>query len=372
MGLGLGTGSALATRSPKRIWHGAIGGFLGGFIGGFVFDMISAAVPNIADTAQTPEVRDVGGPSRLVGFTAIGALTGLFIGLVDELFKQAWVKVLAGRNEGKDFILSKPMNLLGRDERCDVPLYGDIAVGVQHAAIRTDGKRHVLMDGKTPTGTIVNGQSVPSGGEILLRDGDMIQIGAHRVLFREKSTASKVGRPVSDVPGGRPVSASMQVPSHLCPYCGGPKDSYGNCRCTLPVSVAASGPPQFDAGAPMWNSGAETRPDAGHFPAGPADGGFQQGAARLVGVEGPYTGQVFAFTGPNMTVGREMDRDVVLSADTTISRNHALLSNEEAGIVVHDAGSSNGTYVNGLRVSSPIALAPGDVVQFGSSKFRIE
>jgi pSer/pThr/pTyr-binding forkhead associated (FHA) protein len=39
--------------------------------------------------------------------------------------------------------------------------------------------------------------------------------------------------------------------------------------------------------------------------------------------------------------------------------------------VVYDDNSANGTYVNGQRVSMQ-ALASGDIVQFGSSKFRFE
>ena len=57
--------------------------------------------------------------------------------------------------------------------------------------------------------------------------------------------------------------------------------------------------------------------------------------------------------------------------DTTISRTHARLGNENGQFMVYDNNSSNGTYVNGVRVQMQ-ALAPGDVVQFGSSKFRFE
>src|SRR4029078_5476741 len=133
---------------------------LGGLVGGFVFDLLAHGAVPITAAAGASGVRDVGGPSRMVGVTLIGALTGFFIGLVEELLKQAWVKVLAGRNEGKDFILYKAVNILGRDERSDVPLFGDTGVAVQHAAIRADGRRHVLLAADTPAGTVVNGQPV--------------------------------------------------------------------------------------------------------------------------------------------------------------------------------------------------------------------
>ena len=77
MGLGLGIGAALPTRSLARIRNGAIGGFLGGFLGGFIFDLIAPASNVVQAATAGSGVREVGGPSRAAGFTAIGGLTGL-------------------------------------------------------------------------------------------------------------------------------------------------------------------------------------------------------------------------------------------------------------------------------------------------------
>jgi len=391
MGLGLGVGSAIATRTPKRIWQGAIGGFLGGFVGGAVFDILAYLLAPTQEAVGMSGVRDTGGASRMVGFTAIGALTGFAIGLVQELMKQAWVRVLAGRNEGKDFILSKQMNLLGRDERCDVPLYGDPRVGVQHAAIRADGNRHTLIDAGTPIGTIVNGQQVPPGGELLLRDGDMIQIGSHQILFREKATASKIARPAVDAPKPKataPVGTAV-VSGNVCPFCGAAKNAAGACLCTVvgspaappanamtaPPPAAVGGYPAAGAGMSGYGAGVPGSPYAS--PGAPAMGNMgavPRGGSdmpRIVGIEGPYTGEVFLLTGQNLSLGREPGRDIVLSADHTVSRNHASVRNEGGDLVVYDNGSANGTFVNGMRISMQV-LVPGDIVQFGSSKFRFE
>ena len=73
-----------------------------------------------------------------------------------------------------------------------------------------------------------------------------------------------------------------------------------------------------------------------------------------------------------MTVGRDESCDISLKADSTVSRSHGRLVVEPAGMVVYDNGSSNGTYVNGLRLSSPVPVVSGDIVQFGSSKFKLE
>ena len=100
------------------------------------------------------------------------------------------------------------------------------------------------------------------------------------------------------------------------------------------------------------------------FASGPA-------AGRLIGMEGATAGQVFTLSAPNMTLGREQGRDIVVLGDSTVSRTHARLGNENGQFMVYDNNSANGTFVNGVRVQMQ-ALAPGDVVQFGSSKFRFE
>lgn len=393
MGLGLGIGAALPTRSLARIRNGAIGGFLGGFLGGFIFDLIAPASNVVQAATAGAGVREVGGPSRAAGFTAIGGLTGFFIGLVEEWLKQAWVRVLAGRNEGKDFILSKSVNILGRDERSDVPLYGDPSIGAQHAAIRADGQRHVLIDAGSPTGTLVNGQPVPSGSELLLRDGDMIQIGAQAILFREKATQSRVAPSPADTPRAASAApSSLSVPSHLCPFCGSAKDANGNCLCSPAQSAAnmaqgAGYAPNtaYDPNGGFTNFNGQPMNYAGNAPAydptpgygQPASPSYQAGfpnvgpAGRLTGMEGATQGQVFTLSGPNMTLGREAGRDIVVNGDSTVSRTHARLGNENGVFMVYDNNSANGTFVNGVRVQMQ-ALASGDIVQFGNSKFRFE
>ena len=371
LGVAVGFGSSISSWSWQRIRNGAIGGLLGGLVGGFLFDILPPLIAPVTTVVGDVGCRDVGGPSRAVGFIAIGAFTGLFIGLVQELLKDAWVKVLAGRNEGKDFILGKPMNILGRDEKCDVPLYGDAGVGVQHAAIRAEGYRHVIIDGETPAGTMVNGQQLQTGAEQLLRDGDMIQIGSFRILFREKATASKYIQKSYDDPKAKSPASAVPMPSHLCPYCGAPKDVNGGCLCNIGTSGGA--PLPVGGAAAQYGTSPIYSPPSGAagFPSYPAPG---VGAlpTRLTCFGGPYTGQGFTLGGPNMTVGRDEGSDISLSADATVSRSHARLVIEAGGMTVYDNSSSNGTYVNGLRVTAPIAVVSGDIVQFGSSKFNLE
>jgi FHA domain/Domain of unknown function (DUF1707) len=55
----------------------------------------------------------------------------------------------------------------------------------------------------------------------------------------------------------------------------------------------------------------------------------------------------------------------------TVSRAHAQLRSTQDGWKLRDLGSSNGTWVNGSRVTGSVRVSPGDVVRFGQIGFRL-
>ncbi|HEY8297698.1 MAG TPA: FhaA domain-containing protein [Candidatus Baltobacteraceae bacterium] len=69
-------------------------------------------------------------------------------------------------------------------------------------------------------------------------------------------------------------------------------------------------------------------------------------------------------------VGRSEDRDLFL-VDPSVSRAHAIIETDAGWPVLHDLGSTNGTFVNGERISSQ-RLENGDVVAFGNTQLRFE
>lgn len=82
-------------------------------------------------------------------------------------------------------------------------------------------------------------------------------------------------------------------------------------------------------------------------------------------ITGIRRGQREAFTDPQITVGRAPDSILAFApTDTRASAHHAEISFDGTGYVIRDAGSTNGTYVNGRRVYSA-RLKPGDVIEFG-------
>jgi hypothetical protein len=72
------------------------------------------------------------------------------------------------------------------------------------------------------------------------------------------------------------------------------------------------------------------------------------------------------------TVGREAGLGLSLVDESTVSRRHAEVVRSGSQLVLRDLGSTNGTFVNGRKVSGETALSPGDQVQFGSVKFSVQ
>lgn len=93
------------------------------------------------------------------------------------------------------------------------------------------------------------------------------------------------------------------------------------------------------------------------------------GVATLVGLRGPARGTTLAFEEEVVVIGRGEACQIVLDADN-VSRRHAELADGPFGALVNDLGSTNGTYVNGVRVFGPTPLAEGDLVRVGHSVMK--
>lgn len=72
-----------------------------------------------------------------------------------------------------------------------------------------------------------------------------------------------------------------------------------------------------------------------------------------------------------VTIGRQSDCNVPLN-DQNVSRHHAQISPGRGAYVIADLGSTNGTMVNGTRISGEQRLNDGDILSFGSTYVRFE
>ena len=71
-------------------------------------------------------------------------------------------------------------------------------------------------------------------------------------------------------------------------------------------------------------------------------------------------------------VGRGAENAIRLDGDTTVSGRHATLDSRADGLWVEDAGSTNGTFVNGAPVTTRRLLQPGDVIRIGHTDLLVE
>jgi pSer/pThr/pTyr-binding forkhead associated (FHA) protein len=70
-----------------------------------------------------------------------------------------------------------------------------------------------------------------------------------------------------------------------------------------------------------------------------------------------------------VTIGRHEECELPLPDDQA-SRRHARVVPTDAGYLLEDLGSTNGTFVNGERVAEPRLLSDGDRIEIGHSVVR--
>jgi len=108
-------------------------------------------------------------------------------------------------------------------------------------------------------------------------------------------------------------------------------------------------------------------PVVGHAPALPSGG-------RLVVQESSVLdeGDEYPVDSAPLTVGRAGQNDVAIDGDEFASARHVRFEPRHDGVWVQDLGSTNGTYVNGIRIDGARRLVPGDVVRVGETELRFE
>jgi pSer/pThr/pTyr-binding forkhead associated (FHA) protein len=134
-------------------------------------------------------------------------MIGSLSALVQAAFQPASVRVIRGWQEGREYILSRADNLLGRDESADVALFRDMRVEKRHAVIRRKGQRYIFENQGAPLDqTRINGDPVSTSRDLL--DGDRIELGGVVLRFNQRATQAKRSPKQSVIKG---VSSSARV-----------------------------------------------------------------------------------------------------------------------------------------------------------------
>jgi ABC-type multidrug transport system ATPase subunit/pSer/pThr/pTyr-binding forkhead associated (FHA) protein len=263
----------------------------------------AAPPPPIPSGVRAQQPPKAGAPSTLKGAAA-------HLELIDAATRQV-----------KRIEMNREVTRLGRDPEGEVVIEAAAAVvSRRHAEIRKDGEKFSITDLKSFNGTLVNGQRITS--TVTLFGGDQIQLG--------------VGGPEL-----RLIDPAHPAPAHRALQPGAPTPSQ-------PL------PPEFGQLAAMARR--ETIVATGsrsQQPTRPPDPTQPQLLARL------------SFENrPQLSVGRAADNDLRLDG-LQISNHHARFARTNGNVAVEDAGSTNGVYVNGERITSRRAVQPTDVIQIG-------
>jgi pSer/pThr/pTyr-binding forkhead associated (FHA) protein len=364
LGAGLGVGIGASLRTVRGALSGLVGGLAGGMLAGGMFDIVGASVSGFVLAAQ--EGDEVGGVGRGILAALLGFGVGLFTALFEYYSRQAWVRLVLGRNEGKEWAIDANVTRIGKDERAEIPLFADPNLPGLAAVIHKQGGQYVLQDPGSPIGVGLNGVRVASAA---LNPGDKIQVGSLTLEFLMKAGAARRsaearskgvavggfagpvgGAPMGGMPGAMPQGMNqptMAVPQPQMPQTQMPQAPYGQ------PTMAVPQPMQTGAQTVMTPGGIQT---AG-------------GPNSLIAISGQFSGRRFPLGQP-LEIGREAS-GIALTGDAQASRRHAIISAGPQGLQLQDLGSTNGTFVNGAKVSMTI-LRQGDVIRIGSSDFRVE
>ena len=97
-------------------------------------------------------------------------------------------------------------------------------------------------------------------------------------------------------------------------------------------------------------------------------------AGKIVVVKSPALteGDEWDLDASPLTFGRSSQNDVELKRDEYASSSHARLEPRRDGVWLEDIGSTNGTYLNGIRLTRPKRLTSGDIVRIGETELRYE
>ena len=225
--------------------------------------------------------------------------------------------------DGREYTIGGERLVFGRDASCDV-VVGGTEVSRRHAEIETISEGYVLNDFSV-NGTYVNGERV--GRQHLLARADVIRIGHDEFRF------------YADVASPTPPRSRRSVPQVTAPH------------------------PPTGAGARLSDTMHGLPPSALSAAATPTQPQVAPLASLLVR-SGTLKGRRLPVKVPVVNIGRADFNDVVI-ADPSVSTSHAKLQRRDDVWVLTDLGSTNGTFVEGERLSGEVALGPGTTVKFG-------
>jgi len=225
--------------------------------------------------------------------------------------------MLAGTQQGREYPLVDRKTTIGRGINNDIVI-SDPQTSRRHVEIIFENGIYTAIDLGSANGFYVNEHQTQRA---TLKDGDIITIGLVRMAFR----TTQGDLPIRDVP---PASTGINIPVIAA------------------TAILQSAPP-----SPIVPP---TPTEAASAPTPIDERGLEQIDLRVR--------QLTA-------IGRDRTANEIVLDNPQVSRRHAQLINQNNSITLNDLRSTNGTFINGNRISVPTVLNDGDLVNIGPFRF---
>ncbi|HET6837761.1 MAG TPA: FHA domain-containing protein [Gemmatimonadales bacterium] len=270
---------------------------------------------------------------RVVDSTRGGSTQLFDSGAFADLVPPKSAKPAAGRTggrlvcltDGREYSVGLSALSFGRDASANVVVTGQ-EVSRHHAEIRSEPDGYVLVD-MSVNGTYVNGERI--GKRHVLARADVIRIGNDEFRFYADA-------------GSAPAAPAPEVPEPATPP---------------PATGASQKLSDTLHGIPIAGNAELQRRSTPPSPSSVP-------LASFLFRSGEMKGRRLPIKVPVANIGRGDYNDVVI-ADPSVSTMHAKLQRRDTIWILTDLGSTNGTYVEGERLTGEVPLGPGTTLKFG-------
>lgn len=253
-------------------------------------------------------------------FVAVVVIAKCMLSLILGHPKDKVYGCLIDKSEHKKYAITTLESSVGRSNAQDIKL-ANKTVSRNHAVISRRLDNWHIYDLNSSWGIVVNKEKVK--GSAVIKDGDIITLGTSNFIF------SVLDDPVTVVGGKRKKTTSDK--KHT-------EDKRG------------------------------TLYDLFKYDKKPAPDDFAKRYNKRCTLKNCNSGTLYELSGDHVSIGRGTTNDIKLVSPIA-SRHHADILLYENGWAISDAGSRNGTLLNGKPISRAQILFDGDIVAFGSEKF---
>ncbi len=283
------------------------------------------------------------------------------------------IKIFKNGNLIKEHSAPKGLVVLGRAEDCDICILDD-AISRKHVEFRIIDESNVSFSRKSQFGEIFKEGTAVEEGK--LGSGESIDIGDIKIVVEADGTEDK--KATKEKASDFELFTMSADPTMLPEFD----------KKLEPIQKEQNNTVKDIEEAPLKeeeikDKKAEEQKTNGGIQASGTNSGTAKkdyfgdetmvGPSRLIyqmiAISGPYKDKVFPLEKDSIMLGRSNKAEIVL-IDDLISREHARIYRQGVESFIVDLNSANGVKVNGRKISEPVTLNSGDILEIGSSAFR--